>query len=75
MSGEAVKVVVRSRPLNGKEKREDRKPIVTMKLDLCQVGLCRWLEEEGEQVSQRTHMCLSMSCLCVCMYVSVCLFV
>jgi len=36
---EAVQVVVRCRPMNSKEKNEDRKPIVSMDLDMSQVAL------------------------------------
>jgi len=36
---EAVQVVVRCRPMNSKETNEDRKPIVSMDLDMSQVAL------------------------------------
>ena len=47
-SGETVKVVVRCRPINGKERRENRKPIIDMDCDVCQVGLANPKDSGGE---------------------------
>ena len=48
MTSEAVKVVVRSRPFNSKEVAEDRKGIVEMNINLCQVMIHNPKEPEEE---------------------------